>query len=130
RIGVEGSDILYVGDHIYSDAHVSKGVRRWRTAVIMRELESELLALDSFTSNQEALDELMAQKIKLEFEYSQIRLQVTRRQGEPDTPDGDDRSTDLLQSAMQSLRSRLVALDNKIAPLAQISGRLNNDRWG
>ena len=31
--------ILYVGDHIFGDVHVTKSVLRWRTGLVLRELE-------------------------------------------------------------------------------------------
>jgi hypothetical protein len=35
-LGMEGDDILYVGDHIYTDAALAKIHFRWRTALIVR----------------------------------------------------------------------------------------------
>jgi hypothetical protein len=35
-VQVEGDDILYVGDHIYTDAALAKINFRWRTALIIR----------------------------------------------------------------------------------------------
>lgn len=34
-LGIEGDDILYVGDHIYTDAAIAKINFRWRTALIV-----------------------------------------------------------------------------------------------
>lgn len=42
-LGIHGDEILYVGDHIYTDVSVSKVHLRWRTALICRELEEEVL---------------------------------------------------------------------------------------
>ncbi len=53
-LGVGGEDILYVGDHIYVDVHESKDVLRWRTALILRELEEELAAIGGFAENAAA----------------------------------------------------------------------------
>lgn len=39
---IHGDEILYVGDHIYTDVSVSKVHLRWRTALICRELEEEV----------------------------------------------------------------------------------------
>jgi len=41
-LGVHGDEILYVGDHIYTDVSQSKVHLRWRTALICRELEEEV----------------------------------------------------------------------------------------
>ena len=41
-LGVHGDEILYVGDHMYTDVSQSKVHLRWRTALICRELEEEV----------------------------------------------------------------------------------------
>ena len=38
RLGIAGDQILYVGDHLYSDVRVLKDLLRWRTALLVREL--------------------------------------------------------------------------------------------
>ena len=38
HLGLSGDEILFIGDHIYSDVQVSKSVLRWRTGLIVREL--------------------------------------------------------------------------------------------
>src|SRR3990167_9358143 len=38
----KGSDVLYVGDHIFSDVIVSKKTHRWRNLLVVRELENEI----------------------------------------------------------------------------------------
>ena len=42
HLGLSGDEILYVGDHMFGDVHVTKSVLRWRTALILRELEDEI----------------------------------------------------------------------------------------
>lgn len=44
-LGIHGDEILYVGDHIYTDVSQSKVHLRWRTALICRELEEEVSAI-------------------------------------------------------------------------------------
>jgi HAD superfamily 5'-nucleotidase-like hydrolase len=46
-LGVSGDEVLYVGDHIYGDILRSKKESAWRTAMIIQELEGEVLAHDS-----------------------------------------------------------------------------------
>jgi len=76
HLGVSGDEILYVGDHIYTDVSVSKNVFRWRTGLVLRELEAELEATAAFETTQARLTELMQQKERLEFEHSQVRLEL------------------------------------------------------
>jgi len=42
-LGISGEQILYVGDHMFGDVHVSKRLLRWRTALVLHELEAEHL---------------------------------------------------------------------------------------
>ena len=46
-LGVTGDRILYVGDHIYGDILRSKKESSWRTAMIIQEMEAEVLAHDA-----------------------------------------------------------------------------------
>jgi hypothetical protein len=46
-LGIHGDEILYVGDHIYTDVSQSKVHLRWRTALICRELEDEVSIIGS-----------------------------------------------------------------------------------
>lgn len=44
--GCQGEDICYVGDHIFTDVNVAKGHMRWKTVLIVRELEDEVVAME------------------------------------------------------------------------------------
>ncbi|SRR5690554_17629 len=127
-LGLKGEEILYVGDHIFVDVNVSKNVLRWRTALIIREIEDEIAAERSFATSQQELTRLMAQKEELEAEYSAIRLQIQRlkhRYGpQPDRTEAE------LEKDLNEVRARVLALDQQIAPLAQAVGRLLNPNWG
>ncbi len=127
-LGVPGEDILYVGDHIFADVHVSKSMLRWRTALVVRELEDELRALEEFKPKQRDLTELMAEKERLEHRYSQIRLRIQRKERgygpQPEEEVGE------LRKMMQQTRAQVLDLDARIAPLAKEAGELANPRWG
>lgn len=43
-LGSYGGEILYVGDHIFTDVSQSKVNLKWRTALICRELEREVVS--------------------------------------------------------------------------------------
>jgi len=127
-LGLSGEKILYVGDHLFTDVNVSKSVLRWRTALVVRELEDEIAALQSFNGKQKELSALMQRKEELEAEYSalRLRLQRTRKQYGPDA----DCDVAAVEQEMNALRDRLVALDEQIAPLARASSQLLNTNWG
>jgi hypothetical protein len=48
-LDIHGDEILYVGDHIFTDVSQSKVHLRWRTALICRELEDEVKMLTVHT---------------------------------------------------------------------------------
>lgn len=73
-LGVEGDDILYVGDHIYTDAALAKINFRWRTALILRELEEEIDALARGRPHRAKLKELMAKKEVVGSLFDHLRL--------------------------------------------------------
>jgi HAD superfamily 5'-nucleotidase-like hydrolase len=130
-LSLTGEEILYVGDHIFADVHVSKAMLRWRTALVVRELEAELQALETFKPEQEKLTRMMHEKENLEDAFSQLRIEMTRldwaRAADDDSPKERIR---VLKREMKKLRERLLALDANIAPIARAHGKLGNDRWG
>lgn len=125
---LEGDQILFVGDHIFADVHVTSRLLRWRTALVVRDLEQELDALESFKSTQLELGRMMAEKERLEHVYSELRLALQRLE-HGYGPRGDARPEEL-RERMHAVRSELVTLDERIAPLARRAGELNNARWG
>jgi 5'-nucleotidase len=127
--GLRGEEILYVGDHIYADVHVSKNVLRWRTALITRELENELSALESFKPKQAVMSELMADKEALEHQFSLVRIALQRLElgyG----PQHQGETVREMRQTMQSIRQALVALDQRIGDLAKQAAELGSVRWG
>lgn len=128
-LGLRGEDILYIGDHIFADVNISKSINRWRTGLVLRELERELEALESFKPAQRELTRLMDEKELLEHRYSLMRLAVQRLE-KGYGPRSEKIDHGKLRADMRELRAELVALDERIAPLAKQSGELGNARWG
>jgi HAD superfamily 5'-nucleotidase-like hydrolase len=127
-LGISGDEILYVGDHMFGDVHVSKSNLRWRTALILRELEAEVAALESFAATERVLAEKMAEKSHLEFLYSSTRLSLQRlREGYGPQP---EEAEAVLEARLHELRARLLPLDGEISPLAKAATELTNSRWG
>ncbi len=127
-LGLSGASILYVGDHIFADVKVSKASLRWRTALILRELEDELTAVDAFAETERVLVKLMGEKVQLETTLSHIRLALQRlRGGYAEQPRSTVRT---LEAEFQRVRETSIALDERIAPLAREASQLENPRWG
>ena len=128
HLGISGDEILYVGDHIFGDVKVSKSVLRWRTALIVRELEGEIAAEDAALANEQRLGDLMRDKERLEHAHARLRLELQR------TRDGYGprvgASEDEIERRMAEVRADIGTLDAVIAPLARASSERTNPRWG
>lgn len=127
-LGCSGDEILYIGDHLFSDVNVSKNILRWRTALIIREFERELETVRESDASQAEIAALMDQKKRLEDRYSQLRLERQRNQKGYTKPTGHD--PDELKEIMRKLRKRLIELDSQIRPLAIQDGKRFNKFWG
>lgn len=127
-LGLSGDEILYVGDHLYADVHVTKNLLRWRTALIVRELEDDLHAIRTFAERQQQLGSLMAQKEVLETEFSMVRLRQQRLEAGYGPPLEDDGAS--CQARAAQLREEISVLDQQIGPLAREASSLNNPTWG
>jgi len=68
-LGLEGEEILYLGDHIFGDVVSIKKTCGWRTALVCYPIEDEVLAVKKSNTKQEKIDLLMKEKINLESNY-------------------------------------------------------------
>lgn len=127
-LGLQGREILYVGDHIFGDVHVTKKFLRWRTALVLRELEGEIAATEAFAAQQRQLTALMEEKKSLEYEYCQAR--VSRMRLDEGYGPTSELSEKRLEAIMAESRDKLAELDRKIGPLAKSSAELSHPLWG
>lgn len=130
HLGVPGEDILYVGDHVFADVHVTKDVLRWRTALVVRELEQEIADAESFADERAQLLSLMEQKTALEHRYSQLRLYLQRKEHGYAPPLTAARDAGSARAELAALRGELETIDARVAELARAASELGNRRWG
>lgn len=128
HLKLSGEEILYIGDHVYADVHVTKEVLRWRTALVVRELEQEIELAAEFAQDQRQLDAWMVEKTALEQRYSQLRLSLQRLEGGYAPALSEDSGATRAQ--MSALRTELTTLDSHVAELARKASALGNRRWG
>ena len=128
HLGMSGDEILYVGDHMFGDVHVTKNVLRWRTALVLRELEDEVRAIAAFRSTEAKLATKMVAKERLEAEACQVRLELQRRRLQYG-PRSQATEEQLLSRAAV-LRSEQEALDVELGPMARAASELSNPHWG
>ncbi|TQD72846.1 hypothetical protein C1H46_041612 [Malus baccata] len=129
-LNIHGDEILYVGDHIYTDVSQSKVHLRWRTALICRELEEEYSALIHSRGHRAALVDLINQKEAVGDLFNQLRLASQRRtKGRPaQTLAATNLDDQELSESMQKLLIVMQRLDQKIAPMLEADGELFNKR--
>jgi hypothetical protein len=126
--GLQGSQLMYIGDHVESDVHVSKSIHRWRTGLVLRELEDELACIYEFRDRQADLTSMMVEKTNLEQQQVRLKLYAQRLK------DGYGPETTLrlneLGDQLDGLAEKISALDEHIKPLAKEAQEVFNQRWG
>ncbi|MEM1347198.1 MAG: HAD-IG family 5'-nucleotidase [Myxococcota bacterium] len=127
-LGCGGDEILYVGDHIFTDVNISKSIMRWRTALILRELEEEAAVILNNQELQAKIDALMEHKIHLENVFSHIRLDMQRIHA--GYGDHSERDPQDIKLELERRRAELVAIDQQVAPLVDKDGHSLNPNWG
>ncbi len=73
-LGLNGSDILYLGDHIYGDVVSIKRRCNWRTALVLGDLEREMEGIRASSEVQNQINTLMDAKDQLEQRINQIDI--------------------------------------------------------
>jgi hypothetical protein len=128
QLGLSGDEFLYVGDHMWGDVHVTKSVLRWRTALVLHELEDEIDAVEAFQPNEAILEDAMTAKEKLERELWTIKLALQRQQHGYGPANNDPEAHSLKRQ--NQLRQQLDILDQTIGPMARAASTLSTPRWG
>ncbi|PNW73801.1 hypothetical protein CHLRE_13g573150v5 [Chlamydomonas reinhardtii] len=128
-LGVEGDDLLYVGDHIYTDAALAKINFRWRTALVIRELELEIDALARGRPHRDALKELMMKKELIGDVFNQLRLS-RQRWVHGHTANASFEDEEGINETLAQLLMVMEHLDDRIGPALERDGEHFNKRWG
>ncbi|KAL4430736.1 hypothetical protein ABPG75_005992 [Micractinium tetrahymenae] len=141
-LGVTGDSILYVGDHIYTDAALAKMKLNWRTALVLAELELEIEALAQGRQHRKQLKELLNKKDMVGDVFNQLRLARQRalsmdvgmvRGAAGAAALGPLASMDDEQEVNDTLGQLLMVmqiLDDEIGPMIAADGMHFNRRWG
>jgi HAD superfamily 5'-nucleotidase-like hydrolase len=136
-LGFAGDSILYWGDHTYGDILRSKKSVGWRTAMIVPELEQELLVTERIAPDLARLQEAIETRDQVDAEEQTARLTVGRLQGLLE--DRDDAETDRssIRRRIDELRERLKSIQREKAEVGQIVASLDeacslayNRHWG
>jgi HAD superfamily 5'-nucleotidase-like hydrolase len=117
-LGLEGDDILYVGDHIYGDILRLKKDCNWRTALIVEELAAEIDSAKKAEPSFSQITALMDQKEPLERELVEIITTKIETGAEAD------------DAHVASLQNQITDVDKKISGLIRGQQSLYNPYWG
>ena len=74
KLDASGEEVLYFGDHTYGDILRSKKTVGWRTAMVVFELEREVLANKGQTYVLREIDDLTQRRMALDRDRDQIDL--------------------------------------------------------
>jgi len=139
--GVSGSQVLYVGDHIFTDVNMAKRGLSWRTCLILQELEAEVDGLDA---GRDATKELL-RLIRLKDEYANVLNVLQSNLDLMDAaanasgailgsfsaaPVEEVCSHSAIEGAAQGLRAKLLATEQQLSELLMQDGSSVNTYWG
>lgn len=116
-LGYSGSEILYLGDHIYGDVVSIKKTCNWRTALVLGDLEAEMEGLKKAAPVQKEIEKLMAEKQALETEIN--GLDMDRHEGKK-----------VPQGIINGLFDKIDELNSRISELLQQYRTFFNPYWG
>jgi 5'-nucleotidase len=112
-----GDEILYVGDHLYSDVLRSKRTLGWRSLFIMPELEDEMQVFSQKLPLRKKIEYLRRLREELSRKAEEIRR----------TEDNDDPS---IQKILQEMDEDEVAIKSTLSPLVERWHRSFHPLWG
>ena len=133
RARTSGDRILFVGDHIYGDMLRSRKSSNWRTAMVLQEMEHEVVTYDRLRGELAKLDRLDAELIHLDAELNERQSALRTLQKLGDHTPGSDQVVDARRSVkemIETLRKGLRATTAQHRTLeAEIDHRFN-PYWG
>jgi len=138
-LGVTGDQVLYVGDHIYGDILRSKKESAWRTAMVIQELETEVLAHESCRVDLARAEELedLHERLEDDLRYNQARFKDLSRQLEGaktksnGVPLADlDAERGRTKRAVERIRGRLKEVSAELAEIETRSDACFHAYWG
>jgi HAD superfamily 5'-nucleotidase-like hydrolase len=117
-LGIEGDDILYIGDHIYGDILRLKKDCNWRTALVVDELAAEIQSYKKAEPFSSEIRSLMDKKDPIE------RLVVELISRKIETGKEAD------EGKVHELQGQITDLDKRISVLIKKQQAMFNQNWG
>lgn len=106
-----GSNLMYVGDHMYSDILRSKRTLGWRTVLIIPELDAEIAQLGRAEQRRSGVQTLEERRAALqkELDAQVIRELQLKMEGAPQD------ELDELEGTLAQLEAKIVDLNEEVA---------------
>ena len=125
-------ELLYVGDHLFTDANAVKASMRWRTALVVQELDLEIRAAATETRRTAQIDALLGERDNLESELNVKRLALERwdQDRQPSPGLADEAHAEEYRRDVVSLRAAVKQVDDRLEPLLARVGEAFNRHWG
>ncbi|MCR9204518.1 MAG: HAD-IG family 5'-nucleotidase, partial [Halobacteriovoraceae bacterium] len=117
-LGLDGEEILYLGDHIYGDVVSIKKTFNWRTALVLEPLLDEIESIKKSNKTQKRIDELMKEKGELEVHLNKLELEAF------------DKGERIDKEELNSFFSNVEKLNNEISDLITTYRSHYNPYWG
>ena len=134
--GISGDEVLYVGDHIYSDVNMAKRGLSWRTCLIMQELETEIEALAKGQQLHRRISSILRRRSVLLSSLNEQRRELARRKSNrlPHTGDRSlppaPRILSEVEADVQQLYRNVEECTNELQPLLAAEGAHVSPVWG
>ncbi|GIL17558.1 MAG: 5' nucleotidase [Oligoflexia bacterium] len=116
--GLEGDEILYIGDHIYGDILRLKKDCGWRTAMVIEELENEVQANKKAEKVSTEIETLMKKKEPFEDELTNLMTLKIEKAGSVD------------DAKIDALQTQISEIDSQISGNIKVQQSMYNEHWG
>lgn len=117
ELGLDGDEILYIGDHIYGDILRLKKDCNWRTAMVIEELADEIENNQKAQPLIDEIETLMKLKEPLEEELTDLMTQKIE-------------GSKIDDSRVDQLQKDITEIDTQISGLIKRQQSLYNPQWG
>jgi len=136
---VSGPQVLYVGDHIFTDVNIAKRGMRWRTCVILQELEREIAGIWRGRQTSRQLKGMRKRKDQLAAVCNHFLNELGRHdaargstliEAPPQGAAGGSTSRAQIVAAIARLQAAIREDDEGIQALLRNEGSQVNEHWG
>lgn len=135
--GIGGDRVLYVGDHIYGDIVRSKKSSKWRTCLVVQELEDEIAHTQRMSAELSRIHALASEAARLDEVVNQYKLSLASLDRRLERRTETDDLRRLLEAERQSQKSALEQHRRTLKSVVEDMERLeeeyesaSNPYWG